>query len=76
MKKKRLRVLRWAMGVALVMALIGIVPAGQAQGAKKAGTNGATENVEARIERIEKGIEPVSVGKNQTPQALDLAALM
>ena len=76
MKKKRLRVLRWAMGVALVMALISIVPAGRAQGAKKAGTNGATENVEARIERIEKWIEPVSMGKNQTPLALDVAGLM
>src|SRR5215469_5555994 len=69
--KNRLRVLLCMIGVALVMAL-----AGRAQNGKKAGAKGTSENVEQRIERVETGIEPINLGKNKTPVALDLAGLM
>ena len=64
-------VLRCVMGVALMLALAGIAPAGRAQSSKKAG-----ENVEARIERVEKGIASINLGKSKAPATLDLAGLM
>jgi CubicO group peptidase (beta-lactamase class C family) len=72
----RLRVLQSVIGVALVMTVLGMAPAGWAQGGKKAGAKGTSENVEARIERVEKEIASINLGKNKTPATLDLAGLM
>ena len=72
--KTRFGVLPCVIGVVLVMAVAGIAPAGRAQNGKKAGATGAS--VEQRIERVERAIEPINLGKNKTPVALDLAGLM
>ena len=69
--KNRLRVLLCMIGAALAIAL-----AGRAQNGNKAGAQGTSENVEQRIARVERGIEPINLGKNKTPVALDLAGLM
>ena len=69
--KNRFGVLPYVIGVALVMAL-----AGRGQNGKKPRAKGTSESVEERIERVKKGIEPINLGKNKTPVALDLAGLM
>ena len=74
--RNRLRVLQCVIGVALVMALVGIAPAGRAQNGKKGGAKGTSENVEARIERVEKGTASINLGTNKSPATLDLAGLM
>ena len=71
-----LRVLQCVIGVVLLMALVGIAPAARPQSGKKAGVKGTSENVEARIERVEKGTASVNLGRNRTPATLDLAGLM
>ena len=74
--KERLVMLRWVLGVALVMALAGTAPAGRAQSGQKAGAKGASENDEQRIERVTNGIESILVKKDQRPVTLDLVGLM
>lgn len=69
--KNRFGGLPCVIGVALVMAL-----AGRGQNGKNPGAKGTSENVEERIERVKKGLEPIDLGKNKTPVALDLAGLM
>src|SRR5215467_7994626 len=66
---------RYVLGLALVttLAMSFMTPAewAQARDAKA-----ASEGVEERMARVEKGIEPVSLGKDETPLPLDLGALM
>jgi CubicO group peptidase (beta-lactamase class C family) len=72
---KRLNGARCVFGGALVTMLVMslLTPAGWGQaGDAKA----ASAKVEERTARIEKGIEPVSVGKEEAPVPLDLAGLM
>jgi CubicO group peptidase (beta-lactamase class C family) len=68
---------RRGLSLAMVVALGVIAPAGWAQvgkaGAKK---DAAAEGIQQRMERIEHGIEPISLGKDDPPVQLDLAALM
>src|SRR5882762_1276968 len=61
-------------GAAMTMLAMSLMmPAGATQ----AGDSRATsEKVEERMARVEKGLEPVSVGKDEAPIQLDLAGLM
>ncbi len=59
--------------VMTMLAMSLMMPAGSTQ----AGDSRATsEKVEERMARVEKGLEPVSVGKDEAPIQLDLAGLM
>jgi CubicO group peptidase (beta-lactamase class C family) len=72
---KRPNEVRHVLGLALVtmlaMSLMTPVEWAQARHA-----NAASEGVEERMARVERGIEPVSLDKDEMPLPLDLAALM
>jgi CubicO group peptidase (beta-lactamase class C family) len=69
------KALAW-LGAGLVIALSGIVPVGWPQSGKVPDAKAAGERVEERVQRIEKGIEPITTGKDKAPVTLDLAGLM
>ena len=57
-----------------VAGLVGMTGSGWAHGARAALGRAADEKLEERIARVEKGIEPVRIGKEE--RTLDLAGLM
>jgi CubicO group peptidase (beta-lactamase class C family) len=72
---KRPNGVRYVLGLTLVtlLAMSLMTPAEWAQARDAKATS---EAVEDRMARVEKGIEPVSLGKDETPVPLDLGALM
>jgi CubicO group peptidase (beta-lactamase class C family) len=67
--------LRLAAVVSAIVAMGWIAPAARAQGDNRAETTAASGKLGERIERVEKGIEPLKIG-NDAPIQLDLPELM
>ena len=68
---------KWCVpSLAIALTLAVLAPAGWAQAKRASGGKMDARDVQQRIERIENGIEPIRLGKEEAPIQLDLAGFM